>query len=113
MSRFHSRRTEHQVSLGFIVCLVCFAAMLCSAGVCMGVLKNRQIEEQREDDSMKLEINACELATNHYRAKIAANTSRWAIRDRLVQDKSILQEIQPSQIESLQREKGQPVMAAK
>lgn len=113
MSRFNSRRKDHQVSLGFIVWLVCFAVMLCSAGVCIGVLKNEQIDTQRDIERMNVEITSCELNMNHYRTKIATNTSRWAIRDRLAQNKSILQEIQPGQIESIRRDNSQPAMAAK
>ena len=42
---------------------------------------------------MNDEIASCELTGEYYRSKISSLTSRWAIRDRLAQDKSNVQPI--------------------
>ncbi len=67
----------------------------------------------RDIEEMNNEIASSKLATEHYKAQIASNASRWAIRDRLAQDKSTLQEIQPQQIESIHAPTNQPTMASK
>lgn len=113
MRRLRKKRIEHQISIGFILWLVCFASLLCGAGVGIGMLKNRQIDVQRDMERMRVEINSCEKTAEHYRYKIASNTNRWAIRDRLAQNKSPLQDIKQDQIEYIRRGERHHEVAAK
>lgn len=113
MKRLSRKKFSNQISLGFILWLVCFASLLCGAGVGIGVLKNNQISIRRDIEQMRVEINSCEKTTEHYRYKIASNANRWAIRDRLAQNKSLLQEIKPEQIEYIRRDGGSYIAASK
>ena len=112
MKKIHHQYNSHQVSLGLIVWLVCFALLLCAAGIGIGILKNKQIDVVRDIERMDVEVNACELNKEHYRARIASNTSRWAINDRLVQDASQLQNIDPVKIEFVRRKDSSSVVAS-
>lgn len=112
MKNYH-RYNSHQVSLGLIIWLVCFASLLCGAGIGIGILKNKQIDVLRDMERMSVEINACELSKEHYFAKTASNTSRWAINDRLVQDSSTLQSIDPARIEFVRRKEVKSMALAK
>lgn len=113
MKKIHHRYNSHQVSLGLIVWLVCFASLLCGAGIGIGILKNRQIDVRRDMERMCVEINACDLSAEHYSAKVASNTSRWAVNDRLAQDQSLLQSIDPGKIEFIRRKDISSVASAK
>ncbi|MEG0024415.1 MAG: hypothetical protein RR553_02985 [Akkermansia sp.] len=113
MNNLHHKSNAHQVSLGAIIWLVCFASILCGAGICIGVLKNRQIDVRRDMERMQVEIAACNLSADHYKAKVASDTSRWSIRDRLAQDKSTLQNIQTEQMEFVRRDVDQPAVVVK
>lgn len=112
MKNYH-RYNSHQVSLGLIIWLVCFASLLCGAGIGIGILKNKQIDVVRDMERMSVETNACELSKEHYCAKMASNASRWAIKDRLVQDSSILQPIDSGKIEFIRRKDVRSMALAK
>lgn len=96
MKRFKQRFTGHQISVSMIMWLIAFAALTCGAGITYAVLKNDQIQVARDIKQMNEEIASCELTKEYYRSKTSSLTSRWAIRDRLAQDKSNLQPIEPS-----------------
>ena len=91
MKRFKQRFTGHQISVSMIMWLIAFAALTCGAGITYAVLKNDQIQVARDIKQMNEEIASCELTKEYYRSKTSSLTSRWAIRDRLAQDKSNLQ----------------------
>ena len=88
MKRFKQRFTGHQISVSMIMWLIAFAALTCGAGITYAVLKNDQIQVARDIKQMNEEIASCELTKEYYRSKTSSLTSRWAIRDRLAQDKS-------------------------
>lgn len=108
MKRLRKKQIDHQVSIGFILWLVCFASLLCGSGIGIGMLKNRQITVRRDIERMQVEITSCEKTADYYRFKMASNTNRWAIRDRLAQVDSALKEINPEQIEFIRRDHPQP-----
>lgn len=110
MKRLRKKHIDHQISIGFILWLVCFASLLCGSGIGIGMLKNRQITVRRDIERMKVEITSCQKTADYYRFKVASNTNRWAIRDRLVQHNSALKEIRPEQLESIRRD-GPPARA--
>ena len=83
--------THLQISVSMIMWLIAFASLTCGAGITYAVLKHDQIQVARDIKQMNEEIASCELTKEYYRSKTSALTSRWAIRDRLAQDKSNLQ----------------------
>ena len=97
MKRFKQRSTGHQISVSMIMWLIAFAALTCGAG---------DIKQMNE------EIASCELTKEYYRSKTSSLTSRWAIRDRLAQDKSNLQPIEPSAVEYISSENASRIAAA-
>lgn len=112
MKRFKQRFTGHQISVSMIMWLIAFAALTCGAGITYAVLKNDQIQVARDIKQMNEEIASCELTKEYYRSKTSSLTSRWAIRDRLAQDKSNLQPIEPSAIEYISSENASRIAAA-
>lgn len=98
MKRFKQRFTGHQISVSMIMWLIAFAALTCGAGITYAVLKNDQIQVARDIKQMNEEIASCELTKEYYRSKTSSLTSRWAIRDRLAQDK-----FQPAAYRALSR----------
>lgn len=90
MSRLRKRKIEHQLNLGIVFWLIGFAALLCGSGVAVCLIKNKQINLQRDMQRMLVEINSCEKTEEYYKHKINSETSRWAIQDRLVQNQSEL-----------------------
>lgn len=99
MKRFKQRFANHQISIGMLVWLIAFAALTCGAGITYAVLKNDQIQVARDIRQTEEEISSCDLTTEYYRSKTSSLTSRWAIRDRLTQDKSSLQPIDSAAVE--------------
>ena len=73
-----------------------------ASGVTYAVLKNNQVAERTEINKLNREIAICRMNANQYRAKTNALTNRWAMRDRLSQDGSALQDIRHNQIEFAQ-----------
>lgn len=112
MKRFKQRFTGHQISVSMIMWLIAFAALTCGAGITYAVLKNDQIQVARDIKQMNEEIASCELTKEYYRSKTSSLTSRWAIRDRLAQDKSNLQPIEPSAVEYISSENASRIAAA-
>ena len=76
------------------------------------MLKNDQIQVARDIKQMNEEIASCELTKEYYSSKTSSLTSRWAIRDRLAQDKSNLQPIEPSAVEYISSENASRIAAA-
>lgn len=112
MKRFKQRFTGHQISVSMIMWLIAFASLTCGAGITYAVLKNDQIQVARDIKQMNEEIASCELTKEYYRSKTSSLTSRWAIRDRLAQDKSNLQPIEPSAVEYISSENASRIAAA-
>lgn len=112
MKRFKQRFTGHQISIGMIMWLITFASLICGAGITYVVLKNEQIQIARDIKQMNEEIASCELTKEYYRSKTSSLTGRWAIRDRLVQDKSNLQPIEPSSVEYISSEPPSRIVSA-
>lgn len=103
-STMSSRKFQHRISFGFLMWMIVLATLLSGSGVYYAILKNSQLGVSREIDRMRDEIAALDLARDQYKAKVSMRTNRWAIRDRLAQDRSALVEIDPSQIEVMQPE---------
>lgn len=101
MKRFKHRFSGHQISVSMIMWIISFAALTCGAGITYAILKNDQIQVSRDIKQIHDEIVSCELTREYYRSKTSSLTSRWAIRDRLMQDKSNLQPIEASRVEYL------------
>ncbi len=98
----HPRSTSryaNQVSFSFLVWMVVFAILLATGGVTFSVLKNSQVAVRTEISKIHRAIAIHNMNTNQYRAKANEQTNRWAMRDRLSQDGSLLQDIERSQIE--------------
>ena len=93
-----SRFTE-RISFGFLFWMFALAVLASASGVAYAVLKYNQVAVRTEIDKLNREIAICRMNANQYRAKTNALTNRWAMRDRLSQDGSTLQDIRHSQIE--------------
>ena len=92
-------RFSGRISFGFLAWMVAFAMLAAASGVTYAVLKNNQVAVRTEINKLNREIAVCRMNANQYRAKTNALTNRWAMRDRLSQDGSTLQDIRHSQIE--------------
>ncbi len=90
----------NQVSFSFLACMVLFAVLLAAGGVTYSVFKHEQVTVRTEINKIHREIAGHKMNANQYRAKANALTNRWAMRDRLSQDGSLLQDIERSQIET-------------
>lgn len=112
MKKFKQRFTGHQISVSMIMWLIAFASLTCGAGITYAVLKNDQVQVTRDIKQMNDEIASCELTGEYYRSKTSSLTSRWAIRDRLAQDKSNLQPIDPAAVEYISPENASRIAAA-
>jgi Flp pilus assembly protein TadB len=98
-----STRYADQVSFSFLIWLVLFAVLVSAGGITYALLKNDQVAVRTEINNLHREISVCNLNTNQHRAKTNALTNRWAMRDRLSQDRSQLRDIDRSQIEIARR----------
>ena len=112
MKKFKQRFTGHQISVSMIMWLIAFPSLTCGAGITYAVLKNDQVQVTRDIKQMNDEIASCELTGEYYRSKTSSLTSRWAIRDRLAQDKSNLQPIDPAAVEYISPENASRIAAA-
>jgi|GEM_PF-95745 len=115
MKKFKQRFTGHQISVSMIMWLIAFASLTCGAGITYAVLKNDQVQVTRDIKQMNDEIASCELTGEYYRyprPKPPPLPSRWAIRDRLAQDKSNLQPIDPAAVEYISPENASRIAAA-
>ncbi|MBR5889617.1 MAG: hypothetical protein IKY92_06210 [Akkermansia sp.] len=98
-----SSRYADQVSFSFLVWMVVFAILVSAGGISYSLLKNDQVAVRTEINNINREIAVCNMNTNQHRAKTNALTNRWAMRDRLSQDRSTLRDIERSQIELARR----------
>ena len=99
-------RFSGRISFGFLAWMVAFAVLAAASGVTYAVLKYNQVAVRTEIDKLNREIAICRINANQYRAKTNALTNRWAMRDRLSQDGSTLQDIEPGQIENARTTQG-------
>ena len=98
-----SSRYADQVSFSFLVWMIVFAILMSAGGITYSLLKNDQVTVRTEINNINREIAVCNMNTNQHRAKTNALTNRWAMRDRLSQDRSTLRDIDRSQIELARR----------
>ena len=96
-------RYAHRVSFSFLVWMVAFAIMVSAGGITYALFKNDQVAVRTEINNINREIALCNLNTNQHRTKASIMTNRWAMRDRLSQDRSTLRDIDRSQIELARR----------
>ncbi len=94
-----STRYANQLSFSFLVWMVLFAVLIASGGVTYSVLKNEQVAVRTEIKKLRRDISLHRLNTNQYQAQANEMTNRWAMRERLVKDGSLLRDIQTGQIE--------------
>jgi hypothetical protein len=99
----NNSRFADQISLSFLVWMVLFAILVSAGGITYALLKNDQVAVRTEINNLHREIAVCNMNTNQHRAKTNALTNRWAMRDRLSQDRSMLRDIDRSQIELARR----------
>ena len=99
----HISRYADRISFGFLVWMIVFAVLVSAGGVTYALFKNEQVAVRTEINKLNREITVCNLNTNQHRAKTNAMTNRWAMRDRLSQDRSTLRDIDRSQIELARR----------
>lgn len=99
----NSTRYADQVSFSFLVWMVLFAVLVSAGGISYSLLKNDQVAVRTEINNINREIVVSNLNTNQYQAKSNALTNRWAMRDRLSQDRSALRDIDRNQIELARR----------
>ena len=112
MKKFKQRFTGHQISVSMIMWLIAFASLTCGAGITYAVLKNDQVQVTRDIKQMTDAIASCALTGEYSRSTTSSLTSRWAIRDRLAQDKSNLQPIDPAAVEYISPENASRIAAA-
>ena len=98
-----SSRYAGQVSFSFLLWMVAVAFLVSAGGVTYASLKSLQVAERTEINNLQREIAECNMNINQYRAKTNEMTNRWAMRDRLSQDRSQLRDIDRSQIEIARR----------
>ena len=96
-------RYANRVSFSFLVWMVVFAILVSAGGVTYALFKNDQVAVRTEINNLNREIAVSNMNTNQHRAKTNALTNRWAMRDRLSQDRSQLRDIDRSQIEIARR----------
>lgn len=95
-------RYAGQVSFRFLFWMVAVVLLVSTGGVTYATLKSLQVVERTAINNLQREIAECNMNINQYRAKTNEMASRWAIRDRLNQTHSRLQEISLGQIEIAQ-----------
>lgn len=98
----HTRKKQKfstGVSIGYLAWMAALAVLLIAGGCYYAVLKNEQIAVRRSIEKLHLQTSTCNLAAKQYRAKTSSRINRVAIRDRLSQEHSELQNIVASQIE--------------
>ena len=98
-----STRYADQVSFSFLFWMVLFAVLVSAGGITYALLKNDQVAVRTEINNINRDIAVYTMNTNQHRAKTNALTNRWAMRDRLSQDRSTLRDIDRSQIELARR----------
>lgn len=96
-------RYADRISFSFLVWMVVFAIMVSAGGITFALFKNDQVAVRTEISKLNREITVCNLNANQHRAKTNAMTNRWAMRDRLSQDRSMLRDIDRNQIELARR----------
>lgn len=106
MSSSSSPRYSESVGFGFLIWMFALTVLASASGVAYAVLKYNQVAVRTDIEKLNREIAVCRLNTNQYRAKTNALTNRWAMRDRLSQDGSTLQDIEPGQIENARTTQG-------
>lgn len=94
-----STRYAGQISFRFLFWMIAVALLVSAGGVTYATLKSLQVVERTAINNLQREIAECNMNINQYRAKTNEMASRWAIRDRLDQTHSRLQEISLHQIE--------------
>ena len=102
-SSLKTSRYTNRVSFSFLVWMVVFAILVSAGGVTYALFKNDQVAVRTEINNLNREIAVSNMNTNQHRAKANALTNRWAMRDRLSQDRSTLRDIDRSQIELARR----------
>ena len=98
-----SSRYAGQVSFSFLLWMVAVAFLVSAGGVTYASLKSLKVAERTEINNLQREIAECNMNINQYRAKTNEMTNRWAMRDRLSQNGSRLQDITRNQIEVARR----------
>ncbi len=98
-----STRYAGQVSFRFLFWMVAVALLVSAGGITYATLKSLQVVERTAINNLEREIAECNMNINQYRAKTNEMASRWAIRDRLDQTHSRLQDITLGQIEVAQK----------
>jgi outer membrane murein-binding lipoprotein Lpp len=96
-------RYANRVSFSFLVWMVVFAILVSAGGITYALFKNDQVAVRTEINNLNREIAVSNMNTNQHRAKTNALTNRWAMRDRLSQDRSTLRDIDRNQIELARR----------
>ena len=99
MSTTSSSRFSGSIGFGFLFWMFALAVLGSASGVADAVLKYNQVAVRTDIEKLNREIAVCRMNASQYRAKTNALTNCWAMRDRLSQDGSALQDIQQSQIE--------------
>ena len=94
-----SKKSTQEISLSFLCWMVVFAIVMAGCGVCFATLKNKHVVVRTEINKIEREIAERRMNTKQYQAKATSLCNRWAMRDRLVQMGSGLQDIDRNQIE--------------
>lgn len=98
-----STRYAGQISFRFLFWMIAVALLVSAGGITYASLKSLQVVERTAINNLQREIAECNMNINQYKAKTNEMASRWAIRDRLNQTHSRLEEISHNQIEIAQR----------
>ena len=99
----NTSRYADRISHSFLLWMVAFAIIVSAGGITYALFKNDQVAVRTEINNLNREIAVSNMNTNQHRAKANALTNRWAMRDRLSQDRSTLRDIDRSQIQLARR----------
>ena len=100
---FNTTRYADQVSFSFLFWIVAFAFLVSAGGISYALLKNDQVAVRTEINNLHRMIAVSNMNTNQHNAKTNDLTNRWALRDRLEQNRSTLRDINRNQIELARR----------
>lgn len=95
-----SKKSSHEIPFSFLCWMVIFTIVTALCGVCYATLKNEHVAVRTEINKIEREIAERRMNTKQYQAKATGVCNRWAMRDKLAQMGSDLQDIDRNQIET-------------
>ena len=110
------KKSQKSLTLGTFIVVTLGAILIASGGVFYVVVKNKQVQTQREIAKIERQINDHEVAITSYRADIEEQLGVFRLRKQLEEENSSLVAIPAGFVEVCERvadENSQPVLASK